>query len=214
MSVACTAFIVEMPELAWFAIVVFVLTVSPGPGVLYVTARAVSQGRLAGFISAFGIESGEVVWLIAAATGVAALLSASAGALTFLRFGGAAYLVFLGIQRWRQSAKVEVPVPAPLVRLFAQGVVTQLLNPKVSLFFVAFLPQFIDPARAIAPQVAVLGVVYIGIALAVDTAYVLASSALGDRLLRGRVAQKRTAQASAATYVAMGVAAAVSGARP
>jgi len=203
-----------MPELAWFAIVVFVLTVSPGPGVLYVTARAVSQGRLAGFISAFGIESGEVVWLIAAATGVAALLSASAGALTFLRFGGAAYLVFLGIQRWRQSAKVEVPVPAPLVRLFAQGVVTQLLNPKVSLFFVAFLPQFIDPARAIAPQVAVLGVVYIGIALAVDTAYVLASSALGDRLLRGRVAQKRTAQASAATYVAMGVAAAVSGARP
>ncbi len=202
-----------MPELAWFAVVVFGLTVSPGPGVLYVTARAVSQGRLAGFVSAFGIESGEVVWLVAAATGVAALLSASAGALTVLRIGGAAYLVLLGIQRWRHAESVEVPGAAPLARLFVQGIVTQLLNPKVSLFFVAFLPQFIDPARAVAPQVAVLGAVYIGIALAVDTAYVMASSALGARLLRSRVAQKRTAQASAATYVAMGVAAAVIGAK-
>jgi len=202
-----------MPELVWFAIVVFALTVSPGPGVLYVTARAVSQGRLAGFASAFGIEFGEVVWLVAAATGVAALLSASAGALTVLRLGGAAYLVFLGIQRWRHAESVEVPRPAPLARLFAQGLVTQLLNPKVSLFFIAFLPQFVDPARAIAPQVAVLGAIYVGIALAVDSSYVFASSALGARLLRSPIAQKRTAQASAATYVAMGVAAAVSGAK-
>ena len=213
MSAACTAFIVEMPELAWFAIVVFVLTVSPGPGVLYVTARAVSQGRLAGFSSAFGIEAGEVVWLIAVATGVAALLSASASALTFLRIGGAAYLVFLGIQRWRHAESPPPPGAAPLARLFAQGVVTQLLNPKVSLFFIAFLPQFIDPSRPVAPQVAVLGAIYVGIALAVDTSYVLASSAVGGRLLRSRIAQRRTARASAATYVAMGVAAAVSGAK-
>jgi len=202
-----------MPALAWFAIVVFVITVSPGPGVLYVTARAVSQGRRAGFASMFGIESGELVWLVAVATGVAALLSASAGALTALRVGGAVYLVYLGIQRWRHAEAVELPRAAPIGRLFAQGLVTQLLNPKVSLFFIAFLPQFIDPSRPIAGQVAILGAVYIGVALAVDTSYVMASSALGGRLLRSRVAQKRTARASAATYVVLGVATAVSGAK-
>lgn len=202
-----------MPELAWFAIVVFVLTITPGPGVLYVTARAVSQGRRAGFASAIGIESGEVVWIVAAAAGVAALLAASAEALTVLRFAGAAYLVYLGIQRWRHAESVVVPAAAPLGRLFAQGLVTQILNPKVALFAIALLPQFLDPSEPIAPQVAVLGAVYMLIAVAVDTGYVLGSSALARKLLASRVAQRRTGQASAATYVALGVATAVSGAR-
>ncbi len=203
----------RVPTLAWFALVVLILTATPGPGVFYVTARAVSQGRRAGFASMFGIETGEVVWLVAAATGVAALLAASAETLTFLRWGGAAYLVFLGIQRWRHAETIEMPAAAPLARLFIQGVVTQLLNPKVAVFFLAFLPQFIDPSRPIAPQVAVLGAIYIAVAISVDVCYVTASSALGSRLLRSRTAQKRTAQASAATYVALGVVTAVEGAR-
>jgi threonine/homoserine/homoserine lactone efflux protein len=202
-----------MPTLAWFAIVVFAITVTPGPGVLYVTARAVSQGRRAGFASMIGIETGDVVWILAAAAGVAALLSASEGALTFLRLGGAAYLIFLGVQRWRHSDSVEVPGAAPLGRLFAQGVVTQLLNPKVAVFCVALLPQFIDPSRPIAPQVTLLCVVYVGIAVAVDTAYVLASSAIARRLFASRLAQRRTAQAGAATYVALGLVTAVSGSK-
>ena len=202
-----------MPALLWFAVVVLILTVTPGPGVIYVTARAMSQGRRAGFASAFGIEAGEVIWLVAAATGVAALLAAPAGALTFLRWAGAAYLVFLGIQRWRHATTVAIPAAAPAVRLFAQGVVTQLLNPKVAVFFVAFLPQFLDASRPLAQQVAVLGVVYIAIALAVDVAYVLASSAVGGRLVGSVKAQRRTARASAATYVALGVVTAVEGVR-
>lgn len=202
-----------MPALAWFALVVFVLTVTPGPGVLYVTARAASQGRRAGVVSMLGIESGEVVWLVAAATGIGALLAASPDAITFLRLAGAAYLIFLGIRRWRHAENVEVPGAAPLRRLYAQGVVTQILNPKVMVFFVAFLPQFLDPARPIAPQVALLGAVYIAIAVAVDTAYVIASSAVARRLMTSRAAQRRTTQASAATYVALGVATAISGAR-
>src|SRR5437016_5196433 len=84
-----------------FGLATLLLTVSPGPGVLYVTARTLSQGRRAGFASMLGIESGEVAWLAAAATGVAALLSASVQALTILRFAGAAYLIYLGVQRWR-----------------------------------------------------------------------------------------------------------------
>ena len=198
---------------ALFALAMFLLTVSPGPGVLYVTARSLTQGRRAGFASMFGIEFGEVVWLAAAATGVAALLSASVGAVTVLRFAGAAYLIYLGIQRWRQVGAVYAPPPAPPGRIFIQGVVTQLLNPKVAVFFVAFLPQFLDTRQPIAAQVAVLGVVYVAIAIVVDVTYVMSASAVSSRFIRSRVAQVRTGRVAAATYVALGVAAAATGVR-
>ena len=198
---------------ALFAFATLLLTVSPGPGVLYVTARSLTQGRRAGFASMFGIEFGEVVWLAAAATGVAALLAASVGALTVLSFAGAAYLIYLGIQRWRQVGAVYAPPPAPLGRIFVQGVVTQLLNPKVAVFFVAFLPQFLDTRQPIAAQVAILGVVYVAIAIVVDVTYVMSASAVSSRFMRSRIAQVRTGRVAAATYVALGVAAAATGVR-
>src|SRR6059058_5029543 len=196
-----------------FAVATTILTVSPGPGVLYVAARSVAQGRRAGFASMLGIESGEIMWIVAAATGVAALLSASVAGLTALRFAGAAYLIFLGVQRWRQVEKFPVPRPAPLGRIFAQGFVTQLLNPKVAVFFVAFLPQFLNTSHPIAPQVIVLGIVYIAIAIVVDATYVLAAAAVSRRFMRSRVAQVRTGRVAAATYVALGLAAAATGIR-
>jgi threonine/homoserine/homoserine lactone efflux protein len=194
-----------------FALATFILTVSPGPGVIYVTARTVAQGRRAGFVSMFAIEAGEVVWIAAAATGVAALLATSVSALTLLRFVGAAYLIYLGVQRWRHAEDVAAPPRAELGRVFAQGFLTQLFNPKVAVFFVAFLPQFLDTARPIAPQVALLGAIYIAIAVAVDATYVLSASAVSRRFRPGRTAQRRTARAAAATYVALGVAAAATG---
>ena len=194
-----------------FALATFLLTVTPGPGVLYVTARSVSQGRRAGFASMFGIEAGEVAWIIAAATGVAAVLSASTQALDILRFGGAGYLVYLGIQRWREVERPATPEPARLSRVFIQGVVTQLVNPKVAVFFVAFLPQFLNPSEPIAPQVAFLGAVYVGVAVAVDTSYVLAASAVSARFMRSATAQRRSGRIAAGTYVALGLAAAASG---
>src|SRR5690242_13871790 len=118
--------------LVLFALATLILTASPGPGVIYVVSRSLAQGRRGGFASMFGIESGEVLWLVATATGLAALLAASAGALTVLRFAGAAYLIVLGIQRWRHIGAVVVPERAPIGRIFAQGLVTQLLNPKVA----------------------------------------------------------------------------------
>ncbi|HSS62274.1 MAG TPA: LysE family translocator [Candidatus Limnocylindrales bacterium] len=196
-----------------FALATLLLTASPGPGVLYVAARSLAQGRRAGFASMFGIESGELVWIAAVGTGLAALLATSVAALAFLRFAGAAYLIYLGVQRWRAADVVETPRAAPLIRIFAQGVVTQLLNPKVAVFAVAFLPQFLNPAAPIAPQVAVLGAVYIGIAIAVDATYVLTASALSRRFIQSRVAQRRTGRFAAATYIALGVAAAASGAK-
>jgi len=205
---------VEIPApatLALFAIATFLLTVSPGPGVLYVTARSVSQGRRAGFVSMFGIESGEIVWIAAAATGVAALLAASESALDVLRYAGAAYLIYLGVQRWREVDQPKTPARAPLTAMFVQGLGTQLVNPKVAVFFVAFLPQFLDPSRPLAPQVAALGLVYIAIAVAVDTCYVLAASAVSSRLMRSAAARRRSGRVAAVTYAALGVAAAASG---
>ena len=196
-----------------FALATFVLTVSPGPGVLYVTARSIAQGRAAGFVSAFGIESGEIIWLVATATGVAALLEASEQALAVLRFAGAAYLIYLGIQRWREVEPIETPPKANLAKLYGQGVLTQIVNPKVAVFFVAFLPQFLDAGRPIGPQMVALGAVYIAIAIAVDTVYVLASSAVARRFLTSAMARRRSNRAAAVTYVALGVAAAASGAQ-
>ena len=199
--------------LAFFAVATLLLTASPGPGVLYVAARTLSQGRRAGFASMFGIESGELVWIAAAATGLAALLATSVSALTFLRFAGAAYLIYLGVLRWRSAETVEAPTRANVVNIFAQGFTTQLLNPKVAVFVVAFLPQFLNPAQPIARQVAVLGAVYIAIAIMVDTTYVLVGTALSRRFMRSRVAQRRTGRVAAATYVALGLAAAATGAK-
>jgi threonine/homoserine/homoserine lactone efflux protein len=162
----------------------------------------------------FGIESGEVIWLVAAATGLAALLSASGAALIVLRFAGAAYLIFLGIQRWRQVGTVAVPERAPIGRIFTQGVVTQLLNPKVAIFFVAFLPQFLNPSQPIAPQVLVLGIVYLAIALVVDTSYVLTASALSRRFLQKPAAQIASGRIAAVTYIGLGIAAAALGYKP
>jgi threonine/homoserine/homoserine lactone efflux protein len=197
--------------LAFFALATALLTASPGPGVLYVTARALSQGRKAGFASMFGIESGEVVWIAAAATGVAALLAASVSALTVLRFAGAAYLIYLGVQRWRAAEVPIAPAPARIGRIFAQGFITQVLNPKVAVFAVAFLPQFLNPSKPIAPQVLVLGVIYVAIAIVVDTTYVLTASAVSRRFMSSRVAQRRTGRFAAATYFALGIAAAAVG---
>jgi len=195
----------------FFALATFILTISPGPGVLYVAARSLAQGRRAGFASMFGIEAGEVVWIAAAATGVAAVLAASVSALTFLRFAGAAYLIFLGIQRWRDAGASDTPEAAGLGRIFAQGFVTQILNPKVAVFFVAFLPQFLNPAQPIGPQVAVLGAVYIGIAIVVDASYVLSAAALSRRFIESTAARRRTGRVAGASYIALGLAAAATG---
>lgn len=195
-----------------FALATLIQTVTPGPGILYLTARTLSQGRRAGFASMLGIESGEVIWLVATATGLVALLEASASVLTVLRFAGAAYLVYLGIQRWRTAEAPPAAPRAALARVFAQGFVTQILNPKVAVFFVAFLPQFLNPSLPIAPQVAVLGAVYLAVAVSVDVTYVLTTSAVSVRWLGSLRARRRTGRFAAITYVALGVAAAAVGA--
>ena len=198
----------------FFALATLLQTATPGPGVLYVSARSLAHGRRAGFASAFGIEFGEVIWLVATATGLVALLAASTEVLTVLRFAGAAYLIYLGVQRWRHAEPVTSPQTASHRWTFIQGTVTQLLNPKVAVYFVALMPLFLDQHRPIAPQVAVLGAVYLALALAVDATYVLAASTIARRFGANRRAQRRSAKVAAGTYVALGLAAAAVGERP
>jgi threonine/homoserine/homoserine lactone efflux protein len=209
-----------MPDLrllAVFALATFVLTVTPGPGVLYVVGRSVQGGRRSGLASMLGIETGEAVYIAGAALGITALLAASTVALSVLRYGGAAYLVLLGIRAWRQTERQDEQTAEPSRRgslgAYGRGLVVQLLNPKVAVFFLAFFPQFIRPGQPVAPQVILLGAIYLAIAVSIDTCYVLLASWLADRLAGTATARRRRARISALTYFALAAAALMLGDR-
>jgi threonine/homoserine/homoserine lactone efflux protein len=140
------------------------LNVTPGPDMLYVVARSVGEGRAAGVISALGIAAGSLVHTMAVALGLAGLLRAVPIAFEIVKWVGAAYLIWLGIRALctRASAVGEVTVtPASMRTVFGQGMLTNLLNPKVALFFLAFLPQFVDPERGpVALQIVALGLLF------------------------------------------------------
>lgn len=209
--------------LDWSAVPLFVLAslgmaVVPGPAVLYIVARGMDQGRFAGMVSALGIAVGGMVHVVASAFGLAALLAASAEAFTVVKLAGAAYLIWLGIHKLflekatgaaEQAAVVE---PQPLARVFAQGVVVNVLNPKTALFFLAFLPQFADPARgAFALQIVLLGVIHNVVALTSDTAYALLAGTFGAWLRRHRGFLRSQRYVSGSIYLALGVVTAVTG---
>src|SRR2546430_243228 len=136
--------------LALFIAAALGLFIVPGPAVLYVVTRSVDQGRKAGLISVLGIGTGTLFHVAAAALGISVLLVASALALTVLKYVGAAYLIYLGLRtllKRENSEEVDTVQPRKLSRVFFQGVIVNVFNPKTALFFFAFLPQFVDPAR-------------------------------------------------------------------
>jgi threonine/homoserine/homoserine lactone efflux protein len=207
-----------MPEtttLLLFAAAAAALIAIPGPNAIYIAARSLSQGRTAGLASALGVETGTLIHVAAAAAGLSALVASSAAAFDTIRYLGAAYLVFLGLRALRSrgahAAAVEAE-PQPLRRAFAEGVLVNVLNPKVALFFLAFLPQFTDPDRGpVATQTLVLGAVMFAIALAADLLYALAADAVGTRLRRRAGAARRQAQVTGGIYLALGAVAAFAG---
>lgn len=147
-------------SLLLFVSAAVVLLVIPGPAVFYVTSRSIGQGRSAGLVSALGIGVGTLVHAAAAAVGLSALLMSSAIAFGVVKYLGAAYLIYLGIQRLRREESLEPSQDAPrakLSRVFGQGIIVNILNPKTALFFFAFLPQFVDASRGnVALQILVL----------------------------------------------------------
>jgi threonine/homoserine/homoserine lactone efflux protein len=168
-----------LSTLLLFAGAALVLLVVPGPAVLYIVAQSIEQGRVAGLVSMLGIQVGGLVHVAAAALGLSALLVQSAVAFSVVKYAGAAYLVYLGLRRLFGRERLEAGLeraPKPLGRLFRQGVVVNVLNPKTALFFFAFLPQFVDPdAGSVGLQIALLGLLFIGIAVVSDGAYAVAA---------------------------------------
>lgn len=155
----------DADQLLLFIAAGLLLNLTPGPDLLYIIARALSQGRSAGLMSALGISAGCLVHTLAAAFGVSLLLRASPVAYDLLRLAGAAYLIYLGIKALRDSSAQRIArlQATPLKTIFWQGFATNVLNPKVALFFLAFLPQFTDPAGnySVTAQVLVLGALFI-----------------------------------------------------
>jgi threonine/homoserine/homoserine lactone efflux protein len=201
---------------ALFAAATVVLLVVPGPAVLYIVTRSVAQGRAAGLVSVLGVHTGSLVHVAFAAVGVSALLYASATAFAVVKYLGAAYLVFLGLRKLLDRGApgeepLEVPA-APLARLYAQGVVVNVLNPKTAIFFLAFLPQFVNPARGpVALQVVVLGACFIALGILSDGSYALLASALAGRLRRTPRARRALDRTSGVMLLGLGAYAAFAG---
>ncbi len=208
-----------MPEWATFGLFVaaaLALLLVPGPAVFYVVARGVEGGRVAGLVSCLGIEAGTLAHAACAAAGLSAILASSATAFAVVKWLGAAYLIWLGLKRLFRCDAEDAPAavePEPLSRLFSQGLIVQVLNPKVALFFLAFLPQFVDPSRGDAwTQILVLGATLAALGLLTDGLYALlggtASAALRRRGGRLRRVQRYF---SGGVYLALGAASVASG---
>jgi threonine/homoserine/homoserine lactone efflux protein len=194
--------------------------VIPGPAVLYIVTRSVDQGRAAGLASVGGVHVGTLVHVAVAALGLSALLVSSATAYNAVRWLGAAYLIWLGVQRLLAADEPSGSAKDPhtsrlgLRRIFAQGVVVNVLNPKTALFFFAFLPQFVDPSGGSVPlQVVVFGVAFVLLGVVSDGAYALLASS-GAGWLRRRPGVARASRlVSGGVLISLGVSTALAGSR-
>jgi len=177
------------PLFSAFLVSSLVLALTPGPGVLYIVTRSLVQGRRHGLLSVFGVALGNLGNALAASLGLAALFAASALAFSIVKYAGALYLVYLGVRMLSSSPSapaLEVAAPSSLNRVFRDGFVVALLNPKTTVFFAAFLPQFLSPGAPFVVQSVTLGAVFVAIAALTDSAYALAAGVLAPRLRGGR----------------------------
>jgi threonine/homoserine/homoserine lactone efflux protein len=209
-----------LPEPAAFGLFLFAtitLNLTPGPDTLYVIARSAGQGRRAGVVSAMGIGAGTIVHITAAAIGLSALLMSSAIAFDLVRFAGAVYLLYLGIRTLTgRTNQVHAGRAAPLGigRVFRQGVITNVLNPKVALFFLAFIPQFVDPARgSVAWQFVLLGGIFDISGTIVNTVVALAAGSISRWLSGSPRAARAQRWFTGGVFVALGARLALVGQR-
>ena len=202
-----------MPDAGRYALfcgAALALLLVPGPAVLYVVTRSIHQGRRAGLVSVLGIHLGTLVHITAATVGLSALLVSSATAFTAVKLAGAAYLIGLGLwtlaSRRADTEMVALGGERRLRRVFAQGIVVNVLNPKTALFFLAFLPQFVDPHHGHAwLQVAVLGLTFAALGLVTDSLWAVAAGAAGEVLRRSRRFALVQRYVSGTVFVGLGV---------
>ncbi len=207
-----------MPDASTFLLFAgasLVMLVIPGPAVLFIVTRSLEHGRRSGLVSMLGVQAGGLVHVAFATVGLSALLASSATAFSIVKYAGAAYLIWLGLSRLLRKGfepEEQVPRPASYARLFRQGAIVNVLNPKTAIFFLAFLPQFADrSAGPVAPQLLVLGFVFLTIAVISDGTYALLAGTLGDRLRRRPRVRQRIERGSGLVYILLGTGAAVEG---
>ncbi|MBL0141742.1 MAG: LysE family translocator [Betaproteobacteria bacterium] len=198
-----------MPDIALFLVASALLTVAPGPDIVYVLARGVSQGRQAGLAAALGFASGCIFHTLLAALGVAALIRSSDLAFNAVRWAGAAYLVWIGIQALRHRGSFSLAGgggPKALLTIYRQSVIGNALNPKVTLFFLSFLPQFVDArAGGVEWQMALLGLVFMAQTVVIFGAVALFSGWIGERLRAHPAIGERLGLFAGLTFIALGI---------
>jgi threonine/homoserine/homoserine lactone efflux protein len=201
----------DFSHLTLFFAAALVLLLTPGPSVLYIVTRSVSQGSAAGIASVLGVQSGAMVHVLGATLGVSALIASSATLFTLVKYAGAAYLVYLGVRSFlkRSEAPSLKTEPALASQVFAQGFLVAALNPKTALFFLAFLPQFASPSMGSVPlQVLLLGLIYIAMSCVVDSLYAILSGLIRPWLLTRPQIWQRERYVSGSVYIGLGVLAA------
>lgn len=205
----------EWSTLVVFATTVVILKIIPGPAVIYIVTRSVDQGRLAGLVSVLGVEVGTLFHVVAAGFGLSALLMTSALAFKIVKFLGALYLIYIGVRKLvvKEEAKpAELVEHRRLSRTFSQGVIVQLLNPKLALFFLAFLPQFADPSKgSMALQLVTLGLIFVLLAICSDSLYALLTGTFGHWLKGSKKYLSGQRYVAGSAYILLGLTAAVSG---
>jgi threonine/homoserine/homoserine lactone efflux protein len=194
-----------------------ILLVIPGPAVMYVVSRSIGHGRVGGFVSATGIVVGTLLHVLAAALGLSAVLASSAAAFQFVKYLGAGYLLYLGIRTLHRGDAPFVEAASGerrLGRLFGQGVLVNVLNPKTALFFLAFLPQFVNPARGhVTRQILELGVLFALMGWCSDSVWALLAGTLAHHFRRSVRLRRAQRNLSGGALIALGLASAFSGAK-
>ena len=195
-----------------FVLASFVLCVTPGPGVTYIVTRSLTQGRRAGFGSVVGVALGNALSATLAAVGLAAVLAASATVFHFVKYAGAAYLIYLGVQVLRSGERSGAGAPRgeQTARIVRDGLAVATLNPKTALFFAAFVPQFVAPGAGATIQALALSLLFVVMALATDSVYALAAGTLAPVIARAGL-RRLGRFIAAGVYVGLGLLTAVSG---
>ncbi len=196
------------PLFSAFLLASLALAVTPGPGVLYIVTRSIVQSRHSGLVSVAGVALGNLGNALAASIGLAALFAVSSVAFAVAKYAGALYLVYLGVQMVC-SSQVESPAAvlqaAPLSRIFRDGFVVALLNPKTTVFFAAFLPQFLSADTPFVPQSMALGSLFVAIATVTDSAYAVAAGAIAPALARAHGVRRLGRRLGGSVFIGLGI---------
>jgi threonine/homoserine/homoserine lactone efflux protein len=205
----------ETSTLIVFMAAAAALLITPGPAVLYIVTRSLDQGRLAGIVSVIGVSLGTLVHVFAAAVGISALLVSSALAFNIVKFLGAAYLIYLGVRKLTSQETALLPEHTQhqkLWRIFYQGIIVNILNPKTALFFFAFLPQFVDAQRGSVPlQMVILGLILVTMGVFSDGVYALLAGTAGNWLRHNLKFLRIQKYVTGSIYILLGVTAALAG---